>query len=354
MAKVVKPGGKKELARTDVEKTVEEFTRQFADHPHISFFKEQLSTLTGMLQEDVNAHEWRLMTTVIREIRDSFKLFSGYRNERKVTVFGSARPKPDSREFKAAFEFGRMISRMGYKVITGGGPGIMHAANKGAGREDSFGLNIEIPWEQEPNPVLDGDNKLYTYHYFFTRKLFLVKESHALVLFPGGYGTQDEAFETLVLIQAGKSPIKPIVMVDLPHLNYWTKWLRFMQTTQQKNGFINTEDLYLWNVTYDLNEAARIVTEFYRIYHSQRWVGDNMLFRIQRQLTGGEMRELNADFADIISSGSIDQCGALKEERERDGSIPVPELPRLIFDFDRSSFGRLRKMIDRINSFHLG
>jgi uncharacterized protein (TIGR00730 family) len=320
-------------------------------HPHLSYVQECAATLLEMLPEDLRSNDWRLFSTVMSEIRDSFRIFSNYRDRRKVTVFGSARPKEDSREFQAAVAFGKVIAELGYMVITGGGPGIMHAANLGAGRENSFGLNIEIPWEQLANPVVDGGERSIIYHYFFTRKLFLVRESHALVLFPGGYGTLDEAFETLVLIQAGKSPVKPIVMVDLPHLNYWTKWLRFMQTSQLKNGFISTEDLYLWHITYDVRDAARIVTDFYRIFHSQAWVNDTLLLRLQRQLNSEEMKELNRDFSDILVDGGIEQTGAMKEEQERDGSIPVAELPRLVFNFDKSSYGRLRQLIDRINSF---
>jgi len=335
----------------EIKKLIEQMLSTYTNHPHSHYIQKSFHRLLEMLGEDVTSAEWRLMSTVVSEIQESFRLFSGYRTKRKVTVFGSARPKPESEEFKAAVEFGKVITKLGYMVITGGGPGIMHAANLGAGRDQSFGLNIEIPWEQKANPVVEDDLKLITYHYFFTRKLFLVKENHALALFPGGYGTQDEAFETLVLIQAGKAPIRPIVMIDLPHLNYWTKWLRFMQTTQLKNGYINKEDLCLWNITYDVNDAARIITEFYRNFHSQHFLGHTLLLRIQRQLNAEEMTELNQDFSDILTGGSIEQSGALKEERERDGSIAVPELPRLVFDFNMSSYGRLRQMIDRINSF---
>lgn len=335
---------------SELEKQVDAFLADHADHPKIDKARQMAATIRKMLQEDVSGEEWRLATIVLKELRHSFRVFAPHREKRKVTVFGSARSKPESPEFKAAQKFGEKVSGLGWEVITGGGPGIMHAANDGAGLERSFGLNIEIPWEQRANPVVEGSDRLITYHYFFTRKLFFLKESHALVLFPGGYGTLDEAFETLVLIQAGKAPIKPIVMVDVPKLNYWTKWLRFMQTSQLQHGYINTEDLFLWTITYDINEAVRIITDFYRNYHSQRWLNGRMLLRINRRLTPAELGELHEDFDDIITSGGIEQSDALPEEMEN-GAMPVPEKTRLLFNFDKSSFGRLRLMIDRINSF---
>jgi uncharacterized protein (TIGR00730 family) len=335
---------------SDLEKQVDAFLADHGDHPKIAQARQMAATIRKMLTEDVSGEEWRLATIVLKELRHSFRVFADHRNKRKVTVFGSARSKPETAAFKAAQKFGEKAVAEGFEVITGGGPGIMHAANEGAGAEHSYGLNIEIPWEQRANPVVEGTNRLITYHYFFTRKLFFLKESDALVLFPGGYGTLDEAFETLVLIQAGKTPIKPIVMIDLPKLNYWTKWLRFMQTSQLQHGYINTEDLFLWTITYDVNEAVRIITNFYRNYHSQRWLDGRMLLRINRTLNVAELGELNKDFADIITSGLIEQHDALPEEAEN-GSVPVPEKPRLLFNFDKSSFGRLRLLIDRINSF---
>ena len=312
---------------------------------------EGVAAILKMLEEDVDGGEWRLATKALKEMRHAFRVFAKHRDTRKVTVFGSARSKPDSEEYIAAKEFGAKIASLGYKVITGAGPGVMQAANEGAGRDNSFGLNVDIPWEQKANPVIDGDDKLINFHYFFTRKLTFIKESDALVLFPGGYGTQDEAFETLVLIHAGKSSIKPIVMIDQPENNYWTKWLRFMQSSQLQNGYINKEDLYLWTITYDVNEAVRIINDFYRNYHSMRWVGERMVFRINRKLSDAEMEELNRDFKDILLSGEVVQSPALEEEREEDGLIPNESLNRLIFCFDKTSYGRLRQMIDRINSF---
>lgn len=336
---------------SDLETKIQELLKDYQGHHAFRNASEGVAAILKMLDEDVDGGEWRLATKALKELRHAFRVFSKYRDSRKVTVFGSARSKPDSEEYIAAKEFGRKIAAMGYKVITGAGPGVMQAANEGAGKEASFGLNVDIPWEQKANPVMDGDEKLINFHYFFTRKLTFIKESDALVLFPGGYGTQDEAFETLVLIHAGKSSIKPIIMIDQPDNNYWTKWLRFMQSSQLQKGYINKEDLYLWTITYDVNEAVRIINDFYRNFHSMRWVKDRMLFRINRVLTESEMAELNRDFKEIILKEEIVQSQALEQEREENGEIPNESLNRLLFYFDKTSFGRLRQMIDRINSF---
>lgn len=336
---------------SELERIVDTALARYKDHHSFGLARQAMATVLKMLEEDVSAAEWKLSTFALKEMRHAYRVFAPYHGIRKVTVFGSSRSGEDSPEFSEAKRFAEKISSLGYMVLTGAGPGVMHAANLGAGAKNSFGLNIDIPWEQKANPVIDGDDKLINFRYFFTRKLMFIKESDALVLFPGGYGTLDEAFETLVLIHAGKSPIKPIVMVDQPQHNYWTKWLRFMQSSQLKNGYISKEDLYLWTITYDIQEAVRIITEFYRNYHSQRWVKDKMVFRINRELTRAELDELEIEFRDIIPVGKLIQCEAMQEEAEWNGEIPFPELKRLVFNFDKISFGRLRQMIDRINQF---
>ena len=322
-----------------------------ADNPNLGYARQTIAAAVKMLEENVDRLDWKIVTAAIKEMRHSFRVFAPYKGQRKVTVFGSARSEPDSQAYKAAFQFAERISRLGFMVITGAGHGIMGAANAGAGRAMSFGLNIELPWEQDANPVVEGDEKLINYRYFFTRKLEFIKESDALALFPGGFGTLDETFELLTLIQCGRSPIRPIVMIDVPELNYWTKWLRFMQTSQLKNGFISTDDLYLWSIVYDVDEACRIITNFYRNYHSQRWVRDKMVLRLTRELSGAEVAELQRDFSDILTGGGFEQSGALPEESDSNGAIEFEELPRLVFHFDQRSFGRLRRLIERINQF---
>jgi uncharacterized protein (TIGR00730 family) len=336
---------------SEMESRVDDFLSEYQDHPHIYMARQIAATALKLLSEDVDSEEWRVATIALKEMRHAFRVFAPYEGRKKVTVFGSARSKPESAEYIMAKELAERLSALEYMVITGAGPGVMEGANAGAGRENSFGLNVEIPWEQQANPFIDGDEKLIDFHYFFTRKLFFVKESDALVLFPGGYGTMDEAFETLVLIHTGKTPIKPIIMVDDPQKNFWTKWLRFIQSSQLKNGYINKEDLYLWTITYDVKDAVKIIQNFYRNYHSQRWVGDQLVIRITRELNETELKELNEDFAEIITSGKIEQQPALEAERQREGDIPFEELPRLVLNFDKVNYGRLRQMVDVLNSF---
>lgn len=336
---------------SDLDKKIAALLADHQSNPHYGFAREMVATVLKMLDEDVQRLDWKIITIAIKEMRHSFRVFAPYTERRKVAVFGSSRTRPESEAYQAARLFTERISRLGFMVITGAGHGIMQAANEGAGRENSFGLNIELPWEQDANPVVKGDEKLINYKYFFTRKLEFFKESDALALFPGGFGTLDETFELLTLIQCGRSPLLPIVMIDVPELNYWTKWLRYIQSSQLKNGFISNDDLYLWSITYDVDEACRIITDFYRNYHSQRWVGDLMILRINRRLSSAELDELRRDFIGIVPEGSIEQHGALPEEADGNGRIEFPELPRLVFRFDRRSFGRLRRMIDRINQF---
>jgi len=336
---------------SELAKKIDLLLADFRDNPNLVYARREIERVVEMLQEDVERLDWKIASAAARELRHSFRVFSPYRERRKVTVFGSARAAPDSESFRAASEFALRIAEHGFMVMTGAGDGIMLAANRGAGARSSFGLNIDLPWEQKANEVVAGDEKLINFKYFFTRKLTFIKESHALALFPGGFGTLDEAFELLTLIQCGKSPILPIVMIDVPELNYWTKWLRFMQTSQLRNGFISKDDLYLWSITYDVDEAVRIITGFYRNYHSQRWVGDRMVLRLERPLRDAELIGLNRDFGAIVPQGRIEQREALTGEADADGEIEFPELPRLVFRFDRRSFGRLRRMIDRINQF---
>ena len=336
---------------SDFDKKIAALLADHQSNPHYGFSREMVATVLKMLDEDVQRLDWKIITAAIKEMRHSFRVFAPYAERRKVAIFGSARTLPESEAYKAARKFAERISSLGFMVITGAGHGIMQAANEGAGRENSFGLNIELPWEQAANPVVEGDSKLVNYKYFFTRKLEFFKESDALALFPGGFGTLDETFELLTLIQCGRSPLLPIVMIDVPELNYWTKWLRYIQSSQLKNGFISTDDLYLWSITYDVDEACRIITDFYRNYHSQRWVNDLMVLRINRRLSSAELDELRRDFSDIVPEGTIEQHDALPEEADGDGRVEFPELQRIVFRFDRRSFGRLRRMIDRINQF---
>jgi predicted Rossmann-fold nucleotide-binding protein len=215
------------------------------------------------------------------------------------------------------------------------------------GRDNSFGLNIRLPFEQEPNVEIAGDPKLINFKHFFTPKLYFVKESEALVLFPGGFGTHHEGFEALTLMQTGKSTPKPVVFIDRPRGNYWKTWWRFVEDHLLGAGLISKEDFALLKVTDDVGEACDEITQFYRNYHSSRYVRDQLVLRIQHPVTEALLTTLNQLFPDLcVNGGKFAATAPLPEEDNEPGLAP---LHRIIFPFHRTNFGRLRSLIDVLN-----
>jgi uncharacterized protein (TIGR00730 family) len=290
----------------------------------------------------------RVIQTAIRELRYAFKLFAPYADTRKVTLFGSARTQPGKPEYQQAIEFARRIAEEGWMVITGAGPGIMQAGHEGAGSEKSFGANIRLPWEQNANPVIERDNKLITFKYFFTRKLTFLRQSDAIVLFPGGFGTLDEGYEALTLMQTGKSRLMPLVLIDRPGGTYWKTWDKHIREHLLRNQFISRDDFELYEIVDDVDAAVRTITRFYRNFHSMRFVRDLLVIRMEFAPSDHAIDGLNIDFQDIISKGRVQRIEPTPEERE-DGSDLA--YPRIAFEFNRRDYGRLRQMIQVINSF---
>jgi uncharacterized protein (TIGR00730 family) len=280
-------------------------------------------------------------------MRHAFRIFTPFRHVRKVTVFGSARTAVDHSDHDRAVEFGRRMAEAGWMVITGAGSGIMGAAHIGAGRDQSVGVNIKLPFEQEANEIIRGDGKLMTFRYFFTRKLFLLKESHAVTLFPGGFGTLDESFEVLTLLQTGKQTPLPVVMVENPETGYFHGLSRFIQERLLGSHLISDQDLSLYRVVDTAKEASDEVLRFYRVYHSSRYVGPKLLIRLERELDDSELADLSQRFRDILRSGSVERAQPLPEEH----GTPLSRLARIELDFNRRDFGRLRQLIDSINAF---
>ena len=305
-----------------------------------------IMTALKMARDRMGTADLKLMNRSLKELRYAAKIFAGYRQFRKVCVFGSARTLPSAPEFAVAEEFARLMVEQEYMVITGGGDGIMGAAQRGAGREHSFGLNIRLPFEQHANETILGDTKLINFNYFFTRKLNFVKETHALALFPGGFGTMDEGFEALTLMQTGKTRIIPVVLVDAPGGTYWETWMKFLTEHLFKFGFIGPEDFHLFKIVHDAPEAVREIVQFYRIYHSARWVGDQLSIRLASALSPEAVAGLNEKFADVIRTGEIVQGSALRQEKNEP---EIWSLPRLILTPHRRNFGRFRQLIDAIN-----
>lgn len=289
----------------------------------------------------------KLLHRAMREMRYANKVFHPYRHLRKVSVFGSARTRPEAVSYQAAQHFATRMVQEGFMVITGAGEGIMGAAQHGAGREKSFGLNIKLPFEQKSNDTIVGDEKLMTFNYFFTRKLSFVKEADAFAMFPGGFGTMDELFESITLIQTGKANILPVVLVDVPGGNYWKTFTAFIRQELLSLNLISANDLSLFSVTDDVEAAVREITGFYKIFHSYRHVREKVVFRLKRKLTPGAVEKLNHEFADLLKEGPLQQSPALPEEANEEG---IFHLPRLIACLRRGDYGRWRQLIDRINS----
>ena len=307
-------------------------------------YAEMLTTVLKMFEDRAGVADLKIAHMALKEMRYGFKVFSAYRQVPKVTVFGSARTIPTHAVSAQAFGFGKRMTDAGWMVITGAGSGVMGAAQEGAGRERSFGLNIRLPSEQEANPWIADDPKLITFKYFFTRKLFLIREAAAMAFFPGGFGTCDEVFEALTLMQTGKQPVLPIVLVDEPGGTFWKSFVEFIERELMVTGMIHAEDLGLFRVTEDLDEAVAEIRDFYRVYHSQRYVGNNLVFRLRQALSPDALAELNERFRDLLDGRADQTTGPLKAENGE-----FADLPRLVLPFHRSSFSRVRQVIDFIN-----
>lgn len=304
-----------------------------------------LTTLTEIGQADNDRLDLKILTSTLKDIGRAFRTLAPYRHDRKIAIFGSARTSPQAAEYQMAKDFSACVTSQGFMVITGGGGGIMEAGNQGAGDGKSLGLNIELPFEQGSNAFINGNDMLVTFKYFFTRKLFFLKESDALAIFPGGFGTQDEAFECLTLSQTGKSVPIPIVLVDKPGGDYWKNWAKYVEKNLLGQGLINANDFSLFTITDRLDVACEAISSFYTVYHSSRYVAGKLILRLKATLSDEAMAELNDRFSDILIKGTIDRSSALPEEANDETFA----LPRLVLHFNQRDLGRLYEMIRAIN-----
>jgi len=307
-------------------------------------YADMLTTVLKLYEDGAGVADLKITSAALKELRYGYKVFAPWRGVPKVTVFGSARTPIDHPVSQQAHAFGKRMTSGGWMVMTGAGSGVMGSAQEGAGREKSFGLNIRLPFEQEANPWILDDPKLITFKYFFTRKLFLVREAQAMAYFPGGFGTADEAFETLTLIQTGKAALVPVVLVDAPGGKFWESFERFVREHMAGEGMISPEDFALYRRLDDVEAAAAECERFYRVFHSQRYVGDTLVFRLRRPLEAPALADLGSRFADILSGAPEQAAGPLGAEGGEH-----PELSRLILPFNRRSYGRLRQLIDVVN-----
>ena len=306
---------------------------------------EMLLTVAKLAGDGADRLDLKIANAALREMREGFQVFTPYRKTRKITMFGSARTLPTDPLYAQARDLAAVMAGHGWSTVTGAGPGIMAAGLEGAGRDRSFGINIRLPFEQEANEFIASDPKLVSMKYFFTRKLLLIKESDGYVVLPGGFGTLDEAFELLTLVQTGKAEPAPIVLLEIPGDGYWRSWHRFLMEEVAGRGLISPEDHHLYLVTDNVEEAAGEILTFYRNYHSIRWVGSQLIIRLRVAPSPVELEELNRQFADLCLSGGITALdGPLPAERREH-----PELARIVLRFDRMSYARLRLLIDALN-----
>ena len=307
---------------------------------------EMMQAVLKLTRDETSRGDLKILNRALRELRYALKVFAPYRGIRKVSIFGSTRVQEGDPYYQMAVRLGHRLAEEGYMVITGAGTGIMQAGHEGAGRDKSFGVNIQLPSAQEPNRFIRGDSKLMTFHFFFTRKLIFVKEADAVVFFPGGYGTHDEAIEALTLAQTGKSQIVPILLVDLPDRGYWKEWEGFVRGRMLNQGFISKEDLNFFKIVEDIEGAIEEIKKFYRNYHSYRFVRQDLVLRSLHPPSPALIESLNRNFRDILTEGEVRATGPLSEEADDPETL---SLPRLLVPFNRKDFGRLRKMIDVIN-----
>ncbi len=308
--------------------------------------REILTTSVKLGRESGDKGDLKLVNNALKELRYSFKVFSPYRSVKKAVIFGSARSKKDSAEYKMAEKFAQEITAKDYMVVTGGGPGVMEASNKGARRGKEFALNIRLPFEQKPNPYIDEKDKIINFKYFFTRKLAFVKETDATVLFPGGFGTNDEGFEMLTLVQTGKSKPRPIVLMEPKGSAYWTGWKNFINKQLVSKGFIDKNDLKLFRIAKTAREAVEYIDDFHEVYHSIRYVSGLTVLRLNKEISGRKLKFINRKFKDILTSGEIKTSPPTKKEIQQGEYI---DLPRVVMNFNKRSYGRLCEMIRVIN-----
>ena len=312
---------------------------------HGKLIRQVLETIMRMVGREADRLDWKILNYALLDMEQGFQVFYPYRHTRKITIFGSARTGAVSPDYQLAEQFAKQVTELGFMVMTGAGGGIMEAGNAGAGPEHSFGLNIQLPFEQGANPVMTGDPKLINFKYFFTRKLFFLRESDALVLFPGGFGTQDEAFESLTLIQTGKADPMPIVLVDHPGGNYWQGWDGYIRTHLLSRGLISPDDPSLYTITDNVDDACHAISSFYRVYHSCRYQSDRLIVRLKCNISDAAVELLNQEFGDILAKGTIEKSAALAEEQKDE----TADLPRLIMHFNNRDFGKLHRFIWRLN-----
>ena len=332
---------------TDLDREIRRLVREHGPSANRDLLQDILTTVLGLAEDGTDRLDLKITASALREMREAFRVFAPYRDIPKITMFGSARTRPEDPLYAQTRDLAAALASRGWMVTTGAGPGIMAAGMEGAGRENSFGVSIRLPFEEAANEFIADDPKLVQMKYFFTRKLMLMKESDGFASLPGGFGTLDEMFELLTLVQTGKADPSPIVLLEVPGGNYWHAWERFVMDEVAERGLIAPEDSSLYCITDDVGVAVEEIIGFYRNYHSRRYVGDRLVLRLRAAPTDDEVAGLDREFADIVARGHIERSGPLPPEVTGDDHV---DLPRIAFTFDRLHHGRLRSLIDAVNA----
>ena len=309
---------------------------------------ELVTSVLRMGKEGLTRGDLKIANSTLKEMRYAFHVFDPYRSVRKLAIFGSARTGIDEQAYHDARSVGRAIADEGWMVITGGGPGIMTAGFEGAGPENSFAVNIVLPFEPAGGGVMVNDGKVINFKYFFNRKLTFMKEASAYVMFPGGYGTMDETFELLTLLQTGREVPAPIVLFEPEGDAYWRSFRHFLEVELLDSGLIRRDDLDLFHITSDVDDAIEHLTAFYRVFDSIRYVGGRLVLRLTKDLDDDQIEQLNEAFADIVASGRIERTGPATAEIADDD---VVDKARIRFRFINNEYARLHAMIRTINTF---
>ncbi len=325
---------------------VEEVTPPGASSAQRRLVRSMLATVSSLATEGTDVIDLKVADSALAEMAEAFRVFRPYRRERKVTIFGSARTEPDHPAYRSTRDLASSMADADWMVVTGAGPGIMAAGMEGAGRDKSIGVNIRLPFEQGANTFIAQDPKLVEMRYFFTRKLMLIKESDGYVVMPGGFGTLDEGFELLTLLQTGKAEPAPVVMLDIPGGDYWDGWDEFLRSVVEPRHLVSADDRSLFLITDDVEAAVAEILGFYRNYQSCRWVGDLLVMRMLAAPARAELAELNREFGDIVAGGAMRLSKPLPPERSDQDQL---DLERLVFRFDKVHYGRLRQLIDALN-----
>ncbi|MBN1601148.1 MAG: TIGR00730 family Rossman fold protein [Chitinispirillaceae bacterium] len=341
-----KEGKEYSTGNKDVDQKVDALISEIGIHDTTGFARDIVISSIKIALESHDPYDLNLVNAALKEIRYGFKVFSTYRSTRKVLIFGSARSGPSSPEYKMAEQFSSKMCTGGYMAVTGGGPGVMEAGNRGAPEGKDFALNIRLPFEQKPNPYVSLEDKLINFKYFFTRKLFFIKETDATAVFPGGFGTLDECFEMLTLVQTGKAKPRPIVLMEPEGMTFWKDCLKFIKKQLSDGGYVSAEDASLYTVASTVDEGVNYIESFYRVYHSLRFDEKWTIIRCNSEIPDATLQRINTKFKSILIDGEYSKCGPSKHEIENN---EFTDLPRIRFNFDRRNYGLLYALIHELN-----